>query len=467
MKFSKKLLLTQIVALAATSAAYADSMPKMKQKENKQAETTSTMASPTQHSMSKPGFLKHVKSGFAALAPMVSVGVNGFGVNNELFLLSQKQNGSVQDGNLYVNGRLNVGGTWYGVSPKNKTHINLNNLNSNTGSNQSTILNPGLDLAFTFTKGWFTAFADLSTNAAAYFGSDSSYWEGSEFNTEGANPYTGLSVFDNRQLGNKLISPNETNIGVLQAYAMLGDLNKMPVYFLAGRKYVDFGSFANQDQTWQPLTNYFNQNVQNQLAVGFYQNGFHAAVTMFQAPWTTSDLNNREHTTYSNNHLSTVVATASYGDTVNKVGLHGGVSYTSNLNPNGALAYGYYKVVERVDGGIVFAEVNFNPITLTANYASAMKDASSSQGKSHAWDLGAKFDFNLMGRSNWVSANYSDLNPKITQTSSNYKLSQWLLGWHMQVTKHIDTTLQYAHQTFNTQPKVKYNVIALGTNAYF
>ena len=255
---------------------------------------------------------------------MVSNGVNGFGVNNELFLLSQKQNGDLKDGAVYVNGKLNVAANWYSISPKNQPQ------NPITGSNASTVLNPGIDLTITATQEWFTGFIELSTNA----GSNSFIsWDESDNNT--VNPYTGLSIFSLKYDSNNngLVSPNQTGIGLNQAYIMVGDLNKAPIYFLAGRKYVDFGSFsnANQDQTWQPLTNYFNQNIQNQLALGFYKSGVHGAVTLFKSPWTTSDLSS---SSYNNNQLSTFVATASYGTSLKNIGLHAGLSYTSNLNPN-------------------------------------------------------------------------------------------------------------------------------------
>ena len=34
--------------------------------------------------------------------------------------------------------------------------------------------------------------------------------------------------------------------------------------------------------------------------------------------------------------------------------------------------------------------------------------AANKQGKPSAWDIGVKFDFNLMNRANWLSANYSN-----------------------------------------------------------
>ena len=384
---------------------------------------------------------------------MVSDSVNGFGVNNELFLLSQKQNGALKDGVVYVNGRLNVAVDYQHSS----------------GASASAILNPGLDLAFTATKGWFTAYADLSTNMND---SSSTYWAQSVIpGTPPRNSDTnGPGFIRTNDAATNIYNNNASAINLTQGYLMLGDLSKMPVYMLVGKKYVDFGSFANQDQTWQPLTNYFNQDRQTQLAAGFYTHGFHGAVTLFKAPWTIGT-----EPGYQNNQLSTMAATLSYGTSVNKFGLHGGLSYTTNMNPAQQALYSPgTSTTKRVSGGILFAEVNFNPITVTANYASAMRSVNPAggQGKPSAWDIGVKFDFNLMNRANWLSANYSRADNRgetgivlIGGLNTNTANKQWLFGWNMQVSRDISANFQYGH--LSTTNANNLNVFAIGANLYF
>ena len=439
MKFSKKLLLTQVVALAASSAAFADSK-----------------------------VTDYIASGNAALAPMVSDSVNGFGVNNELFLLSQKQNGAIKDGVVYVNGRLNVAVDY----------------NQSSHGSESAVLNPGIDLAFTATKGWFTAFADLSNNKL----SNSVYWSQSVISGAGFGT-------PNTSNGAKIYNNYGSSINLSQGFLMLGDLSKMPVYMLVGKKYVDFGSFANQSQTWQPLTNVFNQDRQTQVAAGFYTHGFHGAVALFRAPWTSNTPTGLVDSAagYQSQQLSTMAATLSYGTSINKFGLHGGISYTTNMNPadtglsifDGIMAepglHGYHagNNNNRVDAGIIFAEVNFNPVTITGSYASAMRSVSSvanQQGKPSAWDIGAKFNFNLMNRANWLSVNYSNLQTRgrtvklafvdvVRSLNTNQTSKQWLFGWNMQVSRDIDATFQYGHLSRTSKPNT--NVFALGANLYF
>ena len=166
--------------------------------------------------------------------------------------------------------------------------------------------------------------------------------------------------------------------------------------------------------------------------------------------------------------MSTMAATLSYGTSVNKFGLHGGLSYTTNLNPGPSQAvstpYNITLSDQRVSGGILFAEVNFNPITVTANYASAMRSVAinGNPGKPSAWDIGAKFNFNLINRANWLSVNYSTTQDRATP---NNTAKQWLFGWNMQVSRDIDATFQYGHLSYTGQANT--NVFAIGANLYF
>ena len=438
MKFSKKLLLTQVVALAASSAAFADSG--------------------STHKLSN--YLKnHIKNGDSILQPMLSDGVNGYGVNNELFLLRQKEEGALKDGVLYFNGRLNVAVDYNQSSP----------------GSESAALIPGVDLAFTATKGWFTAFADLS-NVNAFNNANGPSNSTISYNWAQSIAIAGnQSGSTNENKGMQIFNKYGSNVNLAQGFLMFGELNKMPVYMLVGRKTVDFGSFANQDQKWQPLSNIFNQGLQDQVAFGFYSHGVHGAATLFQAPWTKAG--NVDTNGYVSNQLSTLVATLSYGTSVNKFGLHGGISYTTNMNPAGTAEvnlHGYDTSDSvnnnRVSAGIMFAEVNFNPITVSGSYASAMRSVSSvanQQGKPSAWDIGAKLDFNLINRANWLSVNYSNSQTRGFQTTSptNITAKQWLFGWSMAVTKNLDATFQYGHLSYTSQANT--NVFALQANMYF
>ena len=377
MKFSKKLLLTQVVALAAASAAFAGS--------------------------NGPSLSGLVSRGYPVLNPMVSESVDGFGVNNELFLLTQRQSGAVKDGVLYVNGRLNVAAS-YGKQKGKRS--------------SSSVLTPGVNLAVTGTKGAATVFVELNNNTDGY------NW--GKYSDSKTNQHEGA-------------------VKVKQAYLLLGDLNKSPLYLVAGRKNVDYGSFDNLDWYWKPVTNYWNPLQQDQLAVGIYQNGLHVAGTVFNGT-TASTLGS------ASNNISNFAITASYGTMLQQVGAELGVSYLNGLTNdlNGANTTGSTAAQTTVlsdskyrnPAGIVFGKLSFNPVSVSALYQQAFKENSTNY-KPRSWGVTGKVDFGLMDRANWIAVNYSS--SKIRKDTKQ-AVDQFLVGWNMALTDAISATLQYGHK---------------------
>ena len=386
MKFSKKLLLTQVVALAAASAAFAGG-----------------------HA---PSLSDLVSRGYPVLNPMVSDSVDGFGVNNELFLLTQRQSGAVKDGVLYVNGRVGLDAS-YGKRQN--------------GNSNSKIHTPGVNLAVTGTKGAATAFVEL-TNATS----------GPE----------GLGYNWGNYSGDQTTSLHGSTVYVKQAFLLLGDLNKSSLYLVAGRKNVDYGSFDNLDWYWKPVTNYWNPLQQDQVAVGVYQNGLHVAGTVFNG------ITMAGKNTGSYNNISNFAVTASYGTMLQQVGAELGVSYlnglTNNLNGlNKAFSSEsvLHNEIYRNPAGIVFGKLSYNSVSLSALYQQAFKENSAYNYKPRSWGVTGKVDFGLMDRANWVAVNYSS--SKLGKDSKKSVVDQFLVGWNMALTDAISATLQYGHKHDN------------------
>jgi hypothetical protein len=416
MKLSKKLLLTQVVALAAASAAFAGG--------------------------NAPNLSDLVSRGYPVLNPMVSESVDGFGVNNELFLLTQRQSGAVKDGVLYVNGRVGLDAA-YGKRQN--------------GNSNSKIHTPGVNLAVTGTKGAATAFVELNNN------NTNSSTGG---NAKGRN--WGRYSSDNYSL-------HGTSVIVKQAYLMLGDLNKSPLYLVAGRKNVDYGSFDNLDWYWKPVTNYWNPLQQDQVAVGVYANGLHVAGTVFNGAGMYGS-----NTNGSYKNISNFAVTASYGTMLQKAGIELGVSYLNGLTNalNGDDAATARNVLHnstyRNPAGIVFGKLTFGSVSLNALYQQAFKEntAATSPYKPRSWGVTGKVDFGLMDRANWIAVNYSS--SKTRKEPSKREVTQFLVGWNIALTDAISATLQYGHQHNNdyyasgtSSGDVKDNFVDLGFYAYF
>ena len=400
MKFSKKLLLTQVVALAAASAAFAGG--------------------------NAPSLSGLVSRGYPVLNPMVSNSVDGFGVNNELFLLTQRQSGAVKDGVLYVNGRLVASATYA-----------RSKLEGSSTHSYSAFQVPSADLAVTATKGIATVFAELSNEVI-------------NLTNYASQTHTYNHVFVSPVKDEPGIKDaNASGINVKQAYFMLGDLNKSPLYLVAGRKTVDYGSFDNLDWFWQPVTNLWSPGSQDQVAVGVYQNGLHAAWTLFNGSTMTDPTNNPGG---ASNNIANWALTASYGTMFKQVGAELGVSYLNGLVNDGShdhLGTGSdfgksYNVAHngifRNPAGVVFGKLSYNPVSLSAQYQQAFKENHTNY-KPKAWDVTGKVNFGLMGRSNWLALNYSE-----SKVNSLQKIDQFLVGWNMALTNSISATLEYGHQ---------------------
>ena len=93
-----------------------------------------------------------VRRGYPTLNPMASESVDGFGVNNELFLLTKRQENALKDGVFYVNGRLNASVDYVNHSG------DYNLLHEGT----SQVLPTEIKLDITASKGPFTGLIELS-----------------------------------------------------------------------------------------------------------------------------------------------------------------------------------------------------------------------------------------------------------------------------------------------------------------
>jgi hypothetical protein len=390
-----------------------------------------------------------VKRGYPILNPMASEYVDGFGVNNELFLLTKRKDNTLKDGVFYVNGRLNANATYSKHSGDNDVLF----------SNTSQVLPTEIKLDVTGSKGPFTAFVELSNYQTTY-----------EKDTPRLPKTHIVSSFTN-----SFSNPNNLNFNNLylnQGYLLLGNLNKSPFYLLAGRKTVDYGSFDNLDWYWKPVTNYWSPGTENQVAVGYYNNGLHAAWSVFNGK-TMSTQN-----TGSFNNIANWAATLSYEAPIQEVQSKFGVSYLNGIvgdlvGNTGSEYYSWSQGKYKNPAGIVFGKLSYNHITLSAMYQQAFDKNNAStldtgdNYKPKSWGVTGKFNFNLINRANWVALNYSFSK---VQKKPKREINQLLVGWNIALTNNINASLQYGHQhdnDYDNRGNNKYNFVDLGVYAYF
>ena len=226
----------------------------------------------------------------------------------------------------------------------------------------------------------------------------------------------------------------------------------------------------------EPVTNFWSPGTEDQVAVGYYNKGLHAAWSVFNGKTMAAS------NTGSFNNIANWAATLSYETPIQEIQSKFGISYLNGivgdlLGNTSHVVTTHHKGLYRNPAGIIFGKIKYKALTLSGLYQQAFKENNfviapiSDNYKPRSWGATAKVDFKMMNRANWVALNYSW--QRITKKALNNKSEedQILVGWNIALTKSISASLQYGRlkdkykyfiNAINT-----YNVVNLGLYAYF
>ena len=230
------------------------------------------------------------------------------------------------------------------------------------------------------------------------------------------------------------------NIGVDQAYVLLGDLNSSSIYGFAGKKDVDFGNFSTVDFYTMPLDRLaFKVGATDSVGVGFDNSGFNAVFTAMNGGSNNTDVvdgvANAGATAYTqnNNNINNFALNLGYGMTTNNVAWGVGAGYLNGSR------YAYTKANgDRNGAWDLNGHFNVDSLTVMAEYArtaSKVDDLSTVQ----AYDLGAAYGFPIMGHNSSVNADISELKDNTTTAS------QFVLGWNNELVSDVWMGLEWAY----------------------
>ncbi len=254
------------------------------------------------------------------------------------------------------------------------------------------------------------------------------------------------------QVGQSNIGDASSNgMGVQDAYLVFGNLAQMPVYGFVGDKDIDFGSFATVDIYNQPLTRTLFQAHGNTAGVGVNAYGFNGTVSVMNGGNQTSTVSTGSNVqlqnlnTDSNSSINNFAVNLAYGMTNGAIswnvgaGYLNGSAYLNNSNPNATngawdlngkvSAYGFDLLGEYVT-------------TVDDTAASAVPGASAQ--KASAWDVGADYNFPVMGYKSVVNVDYSGAS---LGGDNNGKGNQYLIGYRVEAVKNVWAGLEYAYTT--------------------
>lgn len=287
-----------------------------------------------------------------------------------------------------------------------------------------------------------------------------------------ATAYVQLGVVN---LGNATAS----NLQVQDGYVVIGNLAKNPVFGFAGKKDIDFGSFATVDAFGAPLTRQLFSETGNTAGVGVNAYGFNGVVSLMNggssttvSPSNGGFINNDAIVTANNNFAKNFAVNLGYGMNNSGVNWNVGAGYVyatqfGSTSNNGTGRNGAWDV----NGKVSVAGFDFlAEFDMTGNQTYGLPGyytAATSSSRASAWSVGADYNFPVMGLNSRVSAEYSQA--KLNGTVPQPK--QVVVGYGVQPVNNVWTTLEYTYNkgllTATNANNVTNNTVLLDVSAAF
>ncbi len=246
---------------------------------------------------------------------------------------------------------------------------------------------------------------------------------------------TGVVALDADNVGR---DGTNDNIGVDQAYVLLGDLNSSSIYGFAGKKDVDFGNFTSVDFYTMPLDRLaFQVGATDSVGVGFNNSGFNAVLTAMNGGSNNSTTADATAYTQNSNNINNFAVNLDYGMTTNNVAWGVGAGYL-----NGG-RYSYTKSDAQRNGAWdLNGHFNVNSLQVLAEYdrtAAKANGVITPESTIQGYNLGAAYGFPIMGHNSSVNADFSRLE------TSALTASQFVLGWNNELVNDVWMGVEWAY----------------------
>jgi hypothetical protein len=253
---------------------------------------------------------------------------------------------------------------------------------------------------------------------------------------------TGYFSFGVRNLAGT--TSDNDDLSIDSAFVTLGNLNQLPVYAFLGRNTVDFGSFNTVNFATPSLNRLAFQAYGDQLGVGFMGYGVNATISALNDTGSSANSLNGQGVavntfTKDNDAIGNYALNLGYGMTTAGADWHVGVGYLdgsklrSGTVGTDAQQSGAYDLNAKV--GYMGFDVLGEFTQTTGAVLQATDNAQND--KLRAWDLGADYNFPVMGKASKVNVDYS-------RVSAQYVASQWVVGFNHNAFNNVWMGLEYS-----------------------
>lgn len=257
----------------------------------------------------------------------------------------------------------------------------------------------------------------------------------------------------NRNLYRLPTSVTTGNSLVDEAYIVLGNFTKSPLYLRAGRQYIQFGNYQ-RFQVTDSLTQLLSQTQATALDVGFVaSNGFNFSLYTFRG---LPKINDATNTTRVQNYGANIGIAQTY----NRFCYNLSVGYIRNILDadyiRQALPTGYVRQISglAVDGGITVGAFD-----LAAHYVSALQNfavadgayttnsgATFSGAKPSAWGVDAGYSFATLGHSSRIGIGYQGSRQAYginrLSVAGGLPRTRWLANYTVNVARNTDVGVE-------------------------
>ena len=362
------------------------------------------------------------------------------------YLLNARKNHQLANRTLYVGGLIRANVNMQRVGEKNYSTIAPKNVTRKT---YSSILLPQVDIDFIANiNPWVTAYIQINGNP----------YEGSMTNGKTGDDAVEPIMY------NGSLSADAAILTIHQAFVLVGDLNKYPVYGFIGKKRIDFGSFETLSFNSTPLTRRFFAALGNTAGLGYQAAGFNIVASAINGTTGGSLLAGLNLNTTNSSQINNFAVNADFSHK------NGGLSWKVGLGYlNGSNAR-FARTTDRRNGAWdMNAELGFGGFTILGEYVQTAKKTNSTYGTKRvkSWDLEANYKFPLLGADSRVNIGYSEIRAIETR-----KARTLVVGLDNQTFKNVWLGVEYSHTrdqgmvfASTTDQKVNFSTVAFVVTA--
>jgi len=197
-------------------------------------------------------------------------------------------------------------------------------------------------------------------------------------------------------------------VDIDEAYILIGNTEKFPLYIRAGKQYLPLGEF-DTNMISDPLTLELAEINESALSLGFEKNGFFLEGSIFNG-----DVDKEDNVNDDLNHLDEFSIYGGYSGEFNGVSFTAWGGYLNNIADSDTISDTVPNTIDDyIDALCANLAIDFQDITIYASYAGAVEsfkkgelDFKNHGAKPRAWNIEAGYTMNLFNYDTTFAVGY-------------------------------------------------------------